>query len=194
MTQLETIKELREKTGAGIVDVKQALEEAGGDAARAIDLLKQKGMAKAVKKSGREAREGVVVSYIHSNARIGVLLTLLCETDFVARTDAFRDLAKDIAMHIAAMNPSHVRPEDVAEDIVEHERGIWREQAVASGKTGTIAEKMLEGKERKFREELSLLTQPFVKNPDLTVGDLIAESVQRIGENIQIGQFVRYEL
>lgn len=191
---MDQVKLLREKTGAGIVEVKKALDEAGGDEAKAIDILKARGAAKALKKAEREAKEGIVTSYIHSNGRVGTLVTLLCETDFVARNADFQTLGRDIAMHVAAMNPTVLRPEDVPADVVAHERTIWEAQLKAENKPAPVAEKILAGKEKKFREEQALLTQSFVKDPGKTMADLITESVHRIGENIQIGGFTRYEI
>jgi elongation factor Ts len=191
---LEKIKKIREKTGAGMVDVKKALEQSGGDEEKAIEILRKNGQAKAVKKSERTAKEGVVMSYIHSNKRVGVMLKLFCETDFVARNSDFQELAKDIAMHIAAMNPKFLKPEDVSSDMIEKEKEIWIEQLKKEGKPEAMLEKIMAGKEKKTREEAALLTQPFVKNPDITVGELIAEKIGVIGENIQVGEFVRYEL
>jgi elongation factor Ts len=194
MSSLEQIKNLRERTGAGNVDVKKALEEAGGDEAKAIEIIRKKGQAKAVKKSDREAKEGLVVSYVHSNGKLGVMLKLFCETDFVARTDDFKELAKDIAMHIAAMDPQCLKPEDLARDLVEKEKEIWSVALENEGKKGDMIPKILEGKEKKMREEAALLTQKFVKNPDQTIGDLVAEKIGKIGENIQVGEFCRFEL
>lgn len=191
---LELIKKIREITGAGVVDVKKALDEAAGDETKAVDILRRKGKDKALKKSGREAREGVVVSYIHSNNKVGALVTLFCETDFVARNAEFQELARNIAMHVTAMNPSVIRPEDVSAESVEKEKSIWREQLKTEGKPENIWEKIMEGKEKKFREETALLTQMFVKNQDIAVGELITEKIAKIGENIQVGQFVRYEI
>jgi elongation factor Ts len=191
---LEKIKKLRERTGAGIVEVKKALTEADGDENKAIEILKKKGLEKASKKSERTTQEGVVVSYIHSNGRVGAMVKLLSETDFVARNDEFQALARDVAMHITAMNPKYIRPEDVDADLVEKEKEIWVEQLKGEGKPENILTKIMEGKEKKFREDLALLTQPFVKNPDQTVGDLIAEHISKIGENIQVGEFTRLEL
>ncbi len=188
------VKRLREMTGAGVVDAKKALDEAGGDESVAADLLKKRGQAKALKKSDREAKEGIVASYIHSNARIGVLVKLLCETDFVARNESFVSLGRDIAMHIAAMNPRVVSPEEVSGDEVEKERAIWLEQLATEKKPESIKQTILVGKEKKFREEMALLTQPFVKDPSKTVGDIVTESIAKIGERIQIGGFVRFEL
>jgi elongation factor Ts len=191
---LELIKKIREKTGAGIVMVKQALEEAKGNEEKAIEILRKKGQAKAVKKSDREAKEGVVISYIHSNNKVGAIVKLYCETDFVARNSEFQELAKDIAMHIVAMNPKFLRPEDVAQELVEKEKEIWTEQLRQEKKPEAMMEKIMAGKEKKFREENSLLSQSFVKEQEITVGDLIAEKIGKIGENIQVGEFVRYEL
>ena len=194
MATLEQIKNLRERTGAGIVEVKKALEEAGGDEAKAIEILRKRGKEKALKKSDRTAAEGVIASYIHSNAKVGAIVKLLCETDFVARNEEFKALAQDIAMHITASNPKYIKPEDVPQESVDKEKEIWKEQLKGEGKPEEIMVKILEGKEKKFREEISLLTQPFVKNPDQTVGELITEKIGKIGENIQVGEFSRLEL
>lgn len=194
MSALEQIKRLREMTGAGVVDVKKALDESNGDESIAADILKKHGKAKALKKVDREAGEGVIASYIHSNQRIGVLVKLLCETDFVSRNESFQTLAKDIAMHVAAMNPSVISPEEIPAEEVAHERVIWVEQLRAEKKPEAVIENILSGKEKKFREERALLTQNFVKDPSKTVGDLVTEQVARIGERIVIGSFVRYEL
>ncbi len=191
---LEMVKRLREMTGAGVVDVKKALDEANGDESKAVDLLKKRGQAKALKKSDREAKEGIIASYIHSNARIGVLVKLLCETDFVARNDAFAALGREIAMHVAAMNPRVVSPEEVSALDVERERLVWQEQLVAEKKPEAIAQTILVGKEKKFREEAALLTQPFVKDSSKTVGDVVTEAIAKMGERIQIGGFVRFDI
>ncbi len=191
---MEQIKALREKTGAGIVEVKKALEEADGNEEHAIKILRERGAAKAVKKTDREAKEGVVAVYLHSNGRVGAMVKLFCETDFVARNDEFQALGRDIAMHVTAMNPAVVSPEDVSVDMLEKEREIWTEQLRQEGKPAELAEKILAGKEKKFREENALLSQAFVKDPSKTVRDLLSESVQKIGENIQIGAFIRYEI
>lgn len=194
MSSIEAVKQLREKTGAGIVEVKKALEEAGGDEEKAIALLKKRGEAKALKRTDREAHEGIVTTYVHSNARVGVMLSLLCETDFVARNDDFKELGRDLAMHIAALAPLYLAPEDVPAEVVAKERVIWEEQVKNEGKPAEIAEKILAGKEKKFRDEISLLSQSFVKDPSKTVGELITENVHKIGEKIQVGKFVRYEI
>ncbi len=194
MSTIEAVKKLREKTGAGIVEVKKALEAAGGDEDQAITLLKKRGEAKALKRTDREAHEGIVTTYIHSNARVGVMLTLLCETDFVARNEDFQRLGKDLAMHIAALAPLYLAPTDVPDELVAKERVIWEEQVKSEGKPAEIAEKILFGKEKKFREEIALLSQPFVKDPSKTIAELLTESIHKIGEKIQVGKFVRYEI
>ncbi len=191
---MEQVKALRERTGAGIVEVKKALDEANGDETKAIEILRKSGQAKAVKKGERETKEGVVVSYIHSNNRVGALVQLFCETDFVARNEEFQELAKDIAMHITAAHPRYLKPEDVTAEDLAKEKEIWAEQLKNEGKPAEMLERIIEGKEAKFRAESALLTQPFIKNPDLTINDLITEKIHKIGENIQIGAFTRYEM
>lgn len=191
---LEQIKKIREQTGAGMVDVKKALDEAKGDDAKAIEILRKNGQAKALKKSDREAKEGIIGSYMHSNNKICAMVKLYCETDFVARNEEFKELAKDIAMHISAMNPKYLDPQDVPAEIIQKEKEIWAEQLKSEGKPQEIMDKIMEGKENKFREEISLSSQPFVKNPDLTVQQLITEKIGKIGENIQLGEFSRFEL
>ena len=193
MANLEQIKDIREKTGAGIVDVKKALEESDGNEEKAIEILRKKGQEKAMKKSERTAKEGVVSSYVHSNNRVGAIVELFCETDFVARNEDFKTLAKDIAMHITAANPKFLKPEDITEELIGKEKEIWTEQLKNEGKPENIFAKIIEGKEKKFREELALITQPFVKNPEITIETLIAENIGKIGENIQIGKFYRLE-
>ena len=177
-----------------MVEIKKALTEAEGDEARAIEILRKKGLEKASKKATRETQEGVVASYIHSNGRVGAMVKLLCETDFVARNDEFKALAQDIAMHITAMKPQCIRPEEVGEEQIAKEKEGWLEQLKAEKKPEELIPGILDGKEKKFREEISLLTQPFVKNPDQTVGDVINEKIAKIGENIQLGEFSRLEL
>ncbi|OGI30603.1 MAG: translation elongation factor Ts [Candidatus Moranbacteria bacterium RIFOXYA12_FULL_35_19] len=191
---LEQIKKLREKTGAGMVDIKKALEEAGGDETKAIEVLRKKGQEKALKKTERTTQEGVVVSYIHSNSRVGAIVKLLCETDFVARNEEFKQLAQEIAMHITAMNPKYIKPEEVEEAVVSYEKEIWTEQLKNEGKPEKLISNILIGKEKKFREELALLSQPYIKNPDQTIEELIKEKIGKIGENIQVGEFRRLEL
>ncbi|EKE10621.1 MAG: hypothetical protein ACD_15C00225G0005 [uncultured bacterium] len=194
MSTLEQIKNLRERTGAGIVEVKKALEEAKGDDNLAVEILRKRGQEKAMKKSDRVAGEGVIASYIHSNGRVGAMVKLLCETDFVGRNEEFKALAQDIAMHITAANPKYLKPEDVDSGILDKEREIWTAQLAEEKKPKEIMDKILEGKEKKFREENALLTQSFIKNPDQTIGELLTEKISKIGENIQIGDFSRFEL
>ena len=194
MISMELIKALRERTGAGIVEVKKALEESGGDEEGAIRILRERGAAKAVKKTDREAKEGVIATYLHSNGRVSAMVKLYCETDFVARNEDFQALGRDIAMHVVAMNPSVLKPEDVPETLVASERSIWTEELKQAGKSDEMIAKILEGKEKKLREENALLTQSFVKDPERTIKDLLSENVQKVGENIQIGGFVRYEI
>ncbi|TVX93952.1 translation elongation factor Ts [Paenibacillus agilis] len=188
------VKELREKTGAGMLDCKKALEEANGDIARASEILREKGLAAAAKKGDRIATEGVVQSYIHANGRIGVLVEINCETDFVAMTDQFQAFAKDIAMHIAASAPKFVRRDEVSADEIEKEKEILKAQALNEGKPEKIVEKMVEGRISKYYEEFCLLEQSFVKDPDKTIEELLNEKIATIGENISIRRFVRYEL
>ncbi|MBZ0115055.1 MAG: translation elongation factor Ts [Thermoanaerobaculia bacterium] len=188
------IKELRERTGAGMLDCKNTLTETNGDIEKAIDLLRTKGLAKAAKKAGRIASEGIVSSYIHAGGKIGVLLEVNCETDFVARTDDFQDLVRDIAMHIAAVDPRFIRKEEVTDDVLERERTIFREQALAEGKPAAVVDRIVEGKIGKFYGESVLLEQPFVKNPDVIVGQMVAEKIAKIGENIQVRRFARFKL
>ncbi len=189
---MEQIKALRERTGAGIVDVKKALDEAQFDEAKAIEILRKRGQDKAMKKSDRETHEGMIVSYVHSNGRIGALVKLYCETDFVARNEEFQALGRDIAMHVAASAPLCVKPEEVTREAVAAEQAIWREQLAKEGKPADLVEKILAGKEEKFRNDQALLTQPFVKDPSKTVGELLTEKIHKIGENIQVGDFVRF--
>ena len=183
---LDQIKELREATGISMMACKKALEETNGDPGKALDFLRKKGEAKASERGVRSTGEGVVVSYIHSNSKLGVLVKLGCETDFVAKNEAFQSLARDIAMHIAAMNPLTVSPDDVEENLIEKEREIWKEQLTNEGKKEDMMDNILAGKEKKFREEISLLTQTFVKDPDKTIEKLIVDAVNKLGENIKI--------
>jgi elongation factor Ts len=190
----QMVKELRERTGAGMMDCKNALTEAQGNIESAVDALRKKGLAAAAKKAGRVTAEGAVGSYIHAGGKIGVLVEINCETDFVARTDQFQELVRDIAMHIAAVDPRFVRREEVTADALEREQAIFRDQALASGKPANVVERIVAGKMEKYYSEFVLLEQPFVKNPDVTVGQLIAEKVAKIGENIQVRRFSRYKL
>jgi len=188
------VKELREKTGAGIMDCKQALSESGGDINAAVDFLRKKGLATAKKRAGRAATEGTIQSYIHMGGKIGVLVEITCETDFVAKTDDFRAFAKNIAMHIAATNPVGITPEDVPEEIVQKEREIYRDQALETGKPEKIVDKIAEGKLQKFFKENCLLEQPYVRQPDITVADMLNDVIAKIGENITIKRFTRYQI
>lgn len=188
------VKDLRERTGAGMMDCKKVLIECSGDIEKAIDELRTKGLAKAAKKAGRVASEGVVTSYIHGQGRIGVLVELNCETDFVGKTDEFRQLAYDIAMQVAASKPDYVSREDVPAQELEHEREVLRAQAVEEGKPEKVIEKMVEGRIEKYFKENCLLEQPYIKDPDKSVQELIHEHVAKIGENINIRRFARYEL
>jgi len=190
----QMVKELRERTGAGMMDCKNALNETKGDIEQAIDALRKKGLSAAAKKAGRVTAEGAVGSYIHGNGKLGVLVEVNCETDFVARTDQFQELVRDIAMHIAAAEPRFVRREEVTEDALERERAIFTDQAIASGKPANVVERIVQGKMEKYYAEYVLLEQPFVKDSDKTVGQLIAEKVGKIGENIQVRRFVRFKL
>ena len=188
------VKALRDHTGAGIMDCKGALQETGGDLEAAVDLLRSKGAAKAAKRADRATNEGTVGHYLHHGARIGVLVELNCETDFVANTEGFRDLARDLAMHIAAANPLAVRPEELPEEMLERERRVYLEQVRGEGKPEAIQDKIVEGKMRKFFEESILLRQKFVKNPEQTIEDLITEISSRTGEKIQVARFTRLEV
>jgi len=188
------VKELRDRTGAGMMDCKAALAEAAGDLEKAVDVLRKKGLAAAAKKAGRVAADGMVASYIHAGGKLGVLLEVNSETDFVARTDEFQELVKDIAMHVAAAEPRWVRREEVPADVLERERAIFRDQAAASGKPANVVEKIVEGKLEKFYADSCLLEQPFVKNPDQTIAQLVQEKVAKIGENIRVRRFARFKL
>lgn len=190
----KSVKELRERTGAGMLDCKKALEEANNDITKAAELLREKGLSAAANKAGRIATEGTVESYIHAGGRIGVLVEINCETDFVGKTDSFKEFARDIAMQIAAASPQYVRREEVPAEAVEKEKEILKAQALNEGKPEKIVEKMVEGLISKFYEEYCLLEQPFVKDPDKTIAQLLNEKISTIGENISIRRFVRYEL
>ncbi|WP_293170065.1 translation elongation factor Ts [Oceanithermus sp.] len=194
MSQVELIKKLRAATGAGMMDVKKALEEAGWDADKAIQILREKGAVKAAKKAEREARDGIVTDYIHHNKRVGVLLELNCETDFVARTDDFQQLGKDIAMHIAMAAPKYVSVDEVPAEELEKEKQIYFQAALNEGKPENIAEKIAEGRIKKYLQEVVLLEQPFVKDDKITVAELIQQAIGKIGENIVVRRFCRFEL
>jgi elongation factor Ts len=191
---VEMVKELREKTGAGMMDCKKALSETGGDIEKAIDYLRRKGLSDAAKRSGRTASEGLIASYIHPGGKIGVLLEVNCESDFVARTEDFQGLVKDIAMQVAAASPLYLRREDVPEEVIAREKNIYAEQAREGGKPERIIERIVQGKLEKFFQEVCLLEQPFVKDPDMTIGQLVSSKVAKLGENIVVRRFQRYQL
>ncbi|MEW6448510.1 MAG: translation elongation factor Ts [Bacillota bacterium] len=188
------VKELRERTGVGMMDCKKALAEAGCDIEKAVLLLREKGLAAAAKRAGRTASEGLVTAYIHPGNRIGVLVEVNCETDFVAKTDDFKSFVHDIALQVAAARPEYISRDGVPSEIIEREKEILRAQALNEGKPEKVVEKMVEGRLEKFFKETCLLDQPFIKNPDITVQNLLHETIARIGENIVIRRFTRYEL
>jgi elongation factor Ts len=188
------VKELREMTGAGMMDCKKALVETEGNIEKAVDLLREKGLSKAAKKAGRIAAEGSVVSYIHGGGRIGVLVEINSETDFVAKNDEFQQFAKDIAMQVAAAKPLYLTKEDVPQDEIDHEKKILREQALNEGKPEKIVDKMVEGRIKKYYKEVCLMEQPFIKDGDKTITQLLTEKIAFLGENIKIRRFTRYEV
>ncbi len=188
------VKELREKTGTGMMDCKEALAASGGDMTKALEFLRKKGLATAQKRAGRATSEGAIAAYIHLGAKLGVMVEINSETDFVAKNEQFQEFAKNIAMHIAASNPLAIRPEDVAAEIVAKEREIYAAQAKETGKPEKVIEKIVEGKLKKFFEDNCLLQQPYVRNPDITVGDLLNDLIAKIGENISIRRFVRFQV
>jgi elongation factor Ts len=188
------VKELRDKTGAGMMDCKKALSETSGDVEKAIDYLRQKGLSDAAKRTGRTASEGLVGSYIHPGGKLGVLVEVNCESDFVARTEEFQALVKDVAMHVAASNPLYLRREDVPEDVIAREKNIYEVQAREGGKPEKIVERIVQGKLEKFFGEVCLLEQPFVKEPDLSVNQLVSSLVAKLGENFVVRRFQRYQL
>ncbi|HOT45078.1 MAG TPA: translation elongation factor Ts [Spirochaetota bacterium] len=190
----DMIKELREKTQAGMLDCKKALVETNGDMDKAVEMLRKKGLASADKKMGREVTQGIVASYVHSNNKIGVLLELLTVTDFVARNEGFGELAKDICMQIAAANPLYVRIEDVPKEVIDKEREIYREQMKDSGKPANVIEKIIDGKLNKFYADVCLLEQEFIKDSAVKIKDLIKQKIAAFGENIEVGKFTRYQI
>ncbi|KOX91038.1 MULTISPECIES: translation elongation factor Ts [Thermus] len=194
MSQMELIKKLREATGAGMMDVKKALEDAGWNEEKAVQLLRERGAMKAAKKAEREAREGIIGHYIHHNQRVGVILELNCETDFVARNEVFQNLAKDLAMHIAMMNPRYVSAEEIPAEELEKERQIYIQAALNEGKPQPIAEKIAEGRLKKYLEEVVLLEQPFVKDDKVKVKELLQQAIAKTGENIVVRRFCRLEV
>jgi len=191
---IEKIKQLREETAAGMMDVKRALEETDGDVDGARKVLRERGQAIAAKKSSREATEGLIDAYIHFNGRVGVLVEVNCETDFVARTPEFKEFARNVALHVASMRPIVVAPEDIPAATREEERQVVDKQVAEMGKPENIQAQIVEGRMRKWESEQALLTQPYVKETDKTVGDLLQDTIQRVGENVVIRRFVRYEL
>lgn len=194
MISAKDVKELRERTGVGMMDCKKALQETNGDMEKAVEILREKGLAAAAKKSGRIAAEGIVESYIHMGGKIGVLVEINCETDFVAKTAEFKTFVRDIAMHIAASNPLYVSRDDVSSEAIDKEKEIFRAQALNEGKPEKIVDKIVEGRVEKYYKEICLLEQPFVKDTDKTVRELVNEQISTIGENINIRRFVRYEM
>ncbi|NLX18058.1 MAG: translation elongation factor Ts [Desulfobulbus sp.] len=190
----QMVKELRDKTNAGMMDCKKALTETAGDMEKAVDLLRQKGLAVAAKRAGRETKEGVIETYIHAGGKLGVMVEVACETDFVAKTDDFKAFAKNVAMHIAAANPIAVNREGVPEDLLKRETDIYTNQALESGKPQQIVEKIVAGKIEKYLAEICLLEQKYIKDPDLSIQDLLNELVAKMGENISIKKFARFHI
>ncbi len=196
MTEISAnlVKELRDKTGSGIMDCKQALKENNGDIEKALDFLRKKGLATAQKRSGRDAKEGVVQSYIHMGGKIGVMVEVNCETDFVAKNEDFLEFSKNVAMHIAAAAPMGLGPEEIPESVVAREREIYRERALEQGKPANIVDKIVDGQIEKFYKDSCLLSQPYIKDPKITINDLLTETIAKIGENIKIRRFARFQL
>jgi len=190
----ELVKKLREKTGVGLMDCKEALKQAAGDMEKAIEYLREKGLAKLQKRMGKVASEGIIASYIHTGGKVGTMVEVNCETDFVANTKEFQEFAKDIAMQVTASNPLYVKREDVPEDAKEKEKNIYRKQAIESGKPEKIIDKIAEGKMEKFYQEVCLIEQPFIKNQDITVKELLEELIVKMGEKILVNRFVRFQL
>ena len=188
------VKDLRERTGAGMMDCKKALVESKGDLDSAVDFLRKAGIAKAEKKSVRDANEGLIISYIHHGSKLGVLLDIGCETDFVAKTEGFEELANNIAMQIAATNPIAISEEDLSSDLIDKEKDIYTEQAKSTGKPDNVVKKIVDGKIEKFIEENCLINQSFIKDPDVKIGQLVQEAIAKLGENITINRFVRFAL
>lgn len=190
----EQIKELREATGAGILDCRKALEAANGDFDKAVDFLREKGLATAAKRAGREASEGVIELYTHGGGRVGVMLEVNCETDFVARSEDFREFAHEVALQIAAMSPQFISEDDIPADVLEHEREIARKRAIEEGKPEKILDRIVEGRVEKFKDEACLLRQPYIRDEDLTIQQLLMEKIGKIGENIVVRRFERWQL
>ncbi|MFZ5352048.1 MAG: translation elongation factor Ts [Bacillota bacterium] len=194
MVSASVVKELRERTGAGMMDCKKALEETNGDIEKAVEVLREKGLAAAAKKAGRIASEGIVDAYIHGGGRIGVLIEVNAETDFVAKNAEFRQFVRDMAMQVAASNPLFVSRDQVSQEVIEKEKEIYRQQALNEGKPEKIVDKMVEGRVEKYYKEVCLLEQPFIKDPDIQVQQLVTNMIAKIGENISIRRFTRYEM
>ena len=190
----QMVKDLRDKTAAGMMDCKKALSETDGDMEKAVDLLRKKGLAVAAKRAGRATSEGVIETYIHAGGKLGVMVELGCETDFVAKTDSFKEFAREVAMHIAAANPLAITKEEAPEDVVARERDIYVQQALESGKPENIVDKIVSGKMEKFLAEICLLEQKFIKDPDHTIQDMITDLVGKLGENISIKRFSRFQV
>jgi elongation factor Ts len=191
---IKKIKKIREATGAGVVDVKKALEESKGDEEKAIEIIRQKGLEKADKKEGREVKEGVVGVYVHTNNKVAALIKVYCETDFVARNEEFQELARDLAMQVTAMHPKALKPKDIKEEEIAPQKKDWAEELKKEKKPQDILDKIMEGKESKLRNELALMSQSFVKDPEKTVEEHVKEKIAKIGENIQVGEFVVMEI
>ena len=191
---IELVKDLRQRTGAGVIDCKAALQEAQGNMEAAIDYLRRKGLATAAKKAGRIATDGLVASYIHAGGKMGVLVEINCETDFVAKTEDFQTFVKNIAMHIAAANPQYIRREEIPEEVLERERAIYRTQAQDSGKPQKVIDKIVEGKMERFFSEVCLLEQTYVRDSDLTIKELLDAMIAKVGENVTIRRFARFQL
>jgi len=189
-----TVKQLREKTGAGIMDCKEALSECNGDISKAVDFLRKKGLATAANRAGRATTEGIIESYIHMDSKLGVLVEINCETDFVAKNDDFKEFAKNIAMHITATNPVSIRPKDVPKETIDKEKEIYRAQVLEMGKPEKIVDKIVDGKLKKYFKENCLMNQAYVRDPNITIEDLLNEMVAKIGENITIKRFARFKI
>jgi len=188
------VKELRDKTGAGMMDCKKALAETGGDFAKAITYMREKGISKAASKAGRETREGVIATYVHTGDKLGVMVEVNCETDFVARTDQFKAFARDLAMHVAASSPACVRREELNQELIEQERQIYRQQALNDGKPEKIVDKIVDGRIEKYYAEVVLLEQPYVKDNGISVGDYVKNMIASLGENMHVQRFARFRL
>jgi len=188
------VKELRDQTGSGMMDCKNALSETDGDISQALDFLRKKGLAKAQKRAGRATSEGLIYSYIHAGAKIGVMVEVNCESDFVAKTDDFQEFAKNVAMHIAAINPAGLNPEDIPQEVVNREREIYRSQALEQGKPENIVDEIVEGQVQRFYKDSCLMSQPYIKDTKKTIAEMITEKIGKIGENIQVKRFVRFQL